>query len=161
MNIPYPKMYSNEISKILGRNPATRRYFIGCYAADKLPENYNVYPYCFVANMDCSGWTGSHWIAIFVKSGTSVEYYDSLGHWPPLSPYIIAFLRKFRSIESNSEQLQSENSKSCGKHVIYFLHKRCSETISSISDLIAYFRKHRQSPDEIVNEFVRHLMHIQ
>ena len=154
-------MYSNEISKILGRNPVTCRYFIGCYPADRIPERYNVYPYCFVANMDCSGWVGSHWIAIFVKSQDVAEYYDSLGRWPPLSPYIIAFLRKFRVVESNREPLQSEYSKSCGKHVIYFLYMRCSGTISTISDLNTYFHKCKQSPDEIVNAFVRHLMHIQ
>ena len=154
-------MYANAIRKLLERNPYTSRYFIGCFAADEIPKHYNVYPYCCIVNMDCSGWEGSHWIAIFVRSETAVEYYDSLGNWPPLSPYILEFLKQFDVIELNREQLQSERSKSCGKHAIFFLIMRCSGAISSIRDLQAYFHKRKQHPDEIVNVYVRNLMHIQ
>lgn len=154
-------MYANEIRKILDRHPATRRYFIGCFAADEIRPHYSLYPYCCVVNMDCSGWEGSHWIAIFVRSKTAVEYYDSLGNWPPISPYIVAFLQKFSDIEYNNDQIQSERSKSCGKHAIFFLCLRCSGAVARISELVSYFRKCKQNPDDVFNDNVRQLMHIQ
>ena len=115
--------------------------------------------------MDCSGWEGSHWIAIFVRSKTAVEYrkllWKSLGNWPPISPYIVTFLQKFSDIEYNIEQIQSERSKSCGKHAIFFLCLRCSGAVARISELVSYFRKCKQNPDDVVNDYVRQLMHIQ
>ena len=154
------QMYTNAINNILGRSPITRPYFTGCFAADKIPSILE-YPCCMVVNTDCSGWEGSHWVAIFAQSKQTVEYYDSLGQWPPISPYITKFLDQFPNRVYNSKQLQADHSVSCGKHAIYFLYMRCLGSISGIDDMIKLFSKRKQRPDAIVNDFVRRLMDIQ
>ena len=154
-------MFSHLINKILTRNPYTGQYFNGCYSADRIPQKSNhLYPYCMVVNLDCSGWEGSHWVAIFVESQRSAEYYDSLGDWPPISPYIIAFLKQFANIKYNREQIQSSQSSSCGKHAIYFLIHRCSGLIRDVNEMTMHFKCHKRNPDLIVNSFVRNLMNI-
>ena len=122
------------------------------------PKSHHRYPYCMIVNLDCSGWEGSHWVAIFVESQRSVEYYDSLGDWPPISPYIIAFLEQFDNIEYNREQIQSTQSSNCGRHAIYFLIHRCSGVIRCVSEMSMHFKYHKRNPDLIVNSFVRSLM---
>jgi len=154
-------MFSHSIAKILSRNTITSSYFSGCYSADTIPpKSHRKFPYCLVVNLDCSGWEGSHWVSIFVATPQIVEYYDSLGDWPPLSPYILDFLQEFDTIEYNSAPIQSSQSSNCGKHAIYFLIHRCSGTIRSINEMVVHFKMHdkNKNPDTIVNWFVRKLM---
>lgn len=154
-------MYAHSIDRILSKNSITRAYFRGCYPADKIPPkeyHRDIYPYCIVVNMDCSGWKGSHWVSLFIESPSYVEYYDPLGDWPPISPYIINFLySNFATIKYNTEQIQSANSTNCGKHAIYFLYKRCSGSFKSLNSMINYLLN-TIKPDIIVNNFVRKII---
>ena len=155
-------MFSHSIAKLLSRNPKTSSYFTGCYPADMIPpKTHHSYPYCMVVNMDCSGWEGSHWVSIFVESKNNVEYYDSLGDWPPPSPYIENFLAQFPSAGYSKEQVQSAQSSSCGRHAIYFLSHRCSGIFTSLDAMLTHFRRCRSNPDIIVNAFVRNLINEQ
>lgn len=149
-------MNTLEINKILSRNDVTKIYYRGCFASDQLPIGNYKLPYCMVVNIDPSDSGGTHWVAIYCEKLNSVEYYDSLGIWPPLSQHISDYLSLFTNIHYNTVQLQSSYAKSCGRHVIFFLYNRCNGiSFNQIMRFLLAGRRSRSSPDEIVNEFVR------
>jgi hypothetical protein len=146
-------MFTSEIQKVLERNSITSPYYIGCFAADRIPSSIGRFPHCMVVNLDGAAAEGSHWIAIFRPSATCVEYYDSLGVWPPPSLSIRTYLwAAGERIVYNPIALQGWNAQSCGKHVIYFLYHRCvGESMDTIIGRLASFK----SPDRAVGDFVR------
>lgn len=120
-------MRTKQIDKILSRNFATRKYYRGCFASDKITDNVLIgLPSCIVVNMDPDGMPGSHWVAMYFPRVGCVEYYDSLGMWPPPSPVICQYLDKFDRIQYNRTIIQTGKAENCGKHAIYFLYHRCS-----------------------------------
>ncbi|KAL3110856.1 hypothetical protein niasHT_014793 [Heterodera trifolii] len=69
-------------------------------------------PYSMVINVDPSGSPGSHWVAVYCEQQNRVEYYDSTGIWPPLSPFIQNFLKSFAHIQFHQLPLQAPYSHS-------------------------------------------------
>lgn len=148
-------MNTLEINKILSRNSVTTAIYLGCFPSDQLPQGgTQKYPYCMVVNVDPSDLNGSHWVAIYCHSPHNVEYYDSLGDWPPLSDHISRYLSTFSRVRYNSMPLQSSYARSCGRHVIFFLYNRCAgKSFEQIVHFLRYGTK--ATPDRVVNHFVR------
>lgn len=151
-------MNTLQIDKVLRRSALTRGTYVGCFAADQIPttqynNNSKKYPHHMVVNLDASNCYGSHWVAIYVCSPTSVEYYDSLGDWPPPSAHICRHLQRFAHCKYNRRQWQSERSSACGKHAIYFLQRRCAGR--SFQEIMQHFARCKQNADRIVSAFVR------
>ena len=118
-------MNSRQISQILERNRLTRPLFKGVFSADKL-RRFTEYPHCFVANTDVSGQPGTHWVAFYIQTPTTTEYFDSLGEWPPQSQNIFNYLsRNYENIIFNTKKIQATYEDACGPFSIYFLVKRC------------------------------------
>ena len=118
-------MNSEQIAQILHRNRWTRSKFKGVYAANKLMPLLSLAktPYCCVVNSDSEGEPGTHWLAIYVPSPDTVEYYDSFAE--PANPNINRFINAFKHKKMNSKKIQSVFDTSCGSHTIYFLVHRC------------------------------------
>jgi hypothetical protein len=153
-------MFSSQIGKILSRNSHTRRFFIGCYPSDRIPrlEKNGPFPHCMIVNTDPIGSAGSHWCALYVQSPSAVEFYDSLGDWPPLSTPIGEYLAHFPSVQKSEIALQSDKSSACGKHCIYFLVKRCAGIpFNAIISKLLYNRSTKNA-DAVVSAFVHRLM---
>lgn len=154
-------MNNVQIDKVLQRSALTRGKYLGCFAADKIPMNgnnsssssSNKYPYQMVVNMDTSSSYGSHWVAIHVCSPTHVEYYDSLGDWPPPSPHIHRFLRRFAHCKYSTRQWQSDRSSACGKHAIYFLLRRSAGL--SFKDIMQHLAQCKQNADRVFAGYLR------
>lgn len=148
---------THQIDKALSRNSATRRRFLGCFAADGIPA-FSAdadYPYGLVVNTDEARLPGEHWVAIWASSPSLVEYYDSLAEWPPQSPHISAYLLRFTHIRRNRVPLQSQLSSACGKHALYFILKRCQgRTYSAIVNHLR--RRIKSTPDRVVHAAIRH-----
>lgn len=143
-------MFSAEINKVLSRDSVTKSFFRGCFPADRIPY-LNDFPYCMVVNTDCAGSPGTHWTALYVDSANHIEYYDSFGAWPP--PLEISeYLDKFKFVKLNQLKLQSDRAASCGRHVIYFLRRRCSGL--AFSEIIKNFVDCKSNPDELVNSYL-------
>ena len=53
-------MYEQTIEKILKKDTETKKYFIGVFARDELPEELT-YPCCFVLNTQNRSEKGEHW----------------------------------------------------------------------------------------------------
>ncbi|KAL3072147.1 hypothetical protein niasHT_036144 [Heterodera trifolii] len=116
--------------KTLAKNNVTRHYYIGCFAADQIPAGAIVkFPHCMVVNLDPSTSHGSHWVCIYCASPLHLEYYDSLGMWPPPSVHI------------------SANSSACGRHVIFFLYCRCVGM--TFEKIVNFLHFGKQQPDTL------------
>ncbi|KAL3085282.1 hypothetical protein niasHS_010351 [Heterodera schachtii] len=110
--IQYHKLLSKEVSEILIE--------IRTNSGILMPFQYGTYqipagaiakfPHCMVVNLDPSTSHGSHWVCIYCASPLHLEYYDSLGIWPPPSVHIVDHLSRYKQIQYSSLPLQSPNS---------------------------------------------------
>ncbi|KAL3087856.1 hypothetical protein niasHS_009594 [Heterodera schachtii] len=96
--IQYHKLLSKEVSEIL-----IEIHQIPAVAIAK-------FPHCMVVNLDPSTSHGSHWVCIYCASPLHLEYYDSLGMWPPPSVHIVNHLSRYKQIQYSCLPLQSPNS---------------------------------------------------
>lgn len=98
--------------------PPTR--FLGVFASDKVPDPKRIddYPACFVANTDSSTKEGQHWVAFWIDSPDSIEFFDSYALTPSDYGFDIVCSRM------NTIPLQSLNSTCCGQYCVYYLYVR-------------------------------------
>ncbi|KAL3075378.1 hypothetical protein niasHT_033608 [Heterodera trifolii] len=110
--IQYHKILLKEVSEILieiRTNSGSLMPFQ--YGTYQIPAGAIVkFPHCMVVNLDPSTSHGSHWVCIYCPSPLHLEYYDSLGMWPPPSAHIVDHLSRYKQIQYNSLPLQSANS---------------------------------------------------
>ncbi|KAL3126123.1 hypothetical protein niasHT_002249 [Heterodera trifolii] len=110
--IQYHKILLKEVSEILIE--------IRTNSGSLMPFQYGTYqipagaiakfPHCMVVNLDPSTSRGSHWVCFYCASPLRLEYYDSLGMWPPPCVLIVNHLSRYKQIQYNSLPLQSANS---------------------------------------------------
>jgi len=143
-------MNTIQIDKMLNRNAVTKKYYIGCYASNCIPYKSTYSPFCAVINIDPNNSPGTHWIAIFCDSVKTIEYYDSLGIWPPMSSHIRDYLEKFQQVRYNSIRLQGIFKRSCGPHAIFYLYMRCSGF--DMNEIISFLKN--INADKFVTEFI-------
>lgn len=146
-------MYTSEINKILQRNPTTAPTYVGCFPSDRIPSDRGSYPYCMVINTDRCKLPGTHWLAMYVLSSVECDYYDSLAEWPPRSPHIADYLGRFKTVNRVRHRIQSRMSMSCGKHAIYFLHRRCQGW--PLRRIVRHLANCQSGADRLVSGFVR------
>jgi len=145
-------MDTTTINRILRSLPSTQRQYAGCFPSDalNLPSRY---PSAAVINTDESDQPGTHWVAVYMKSPSTVYYFDSYGIDPVAN--VEAFLSRFAHRTENSCIIQSVNSYVCGHYCIFFLIHCCRgfsyEQIMSIL-------LNQNNPDAFVANFVRRLM---
>lgn len=146
-------MNSKQLVAILKTARPTKKCFLGVFSSNNIPKLQKVkkYPHCFVANTDKSGNIGEHWVAFFVNSSTSCEYFDSLGDKP--NEDISSYLRQFNNILINNKVLQLPFSDACGHYCVYFLISRCSGT--PYCTIIDTLFKTRSMSDCLAKSFVR------
>lgn len=152
-------MNTIEINKILSRNPITAKYYLGCFASDQLTNFYNFnfsHPQCFVVNFDSSNSEGTHWVALYSSNPNDIEYYDSLGIWPPPSTDLFNYLAQFAHLRYSKYQFQSHLSNACGKHAIFFLYNRCRGI--SFEKILKILYKNYRNADNFVTHFLREVI---
>ncbi|KAL3102520.1 hypothetical protein niasHT_020136 [Heterodera trifolii] len=148
--IQYHKILLKEVSEILieirTNSGSLMPFQYG--TSDQIPAGAIVkFPHCMVVNLDPSTSRGSHWVCFYCASPLHLEYYDSLGMWPPPCVHIVNHLSRYKQIQYNSLPLQSANSSACGRHVIFFLYCRCvGMTFEKIVSFL-HFGKHQ--PDTL------------
>jgi len=79
------------------------------------------YPICIIQNTDLIKDAGKHWVAYFIESPTSWEFFDSYGELPSL--YKLS-TPPGEMIEYNPKVLQSGHSTLCGHFSLHFLYYR-------------------------------------
>ncbi|KAL3108826.1 hypothetical protein niasHT_015002 [Heterodera trifolii] len=111
--IQYHKILLKEVSEILieirTNSGSLMPFQYG--TSDQIPAvAIAKFPHCMVVNLDPSTSRGSHWVCFYCASPLHLEYYDSLGMWPPPCVHIVNHLSRYKQIQYNSLPLQSANS---------------------------------------------------
>ena len=118
-------MDGREIATIMTRLFRNSRVnFLGVFASDQipsLPAIHSLSPCCYIVNTDPTGKLGTHWLAFFHPCAKNLEFFDSFGFSP--SEFGFHFPTSIH-VYSNSIQVQSKYSSTCGYHCIYFLFSR-------------------------------------
>lgn len=142
-------MNSLDIERILLKNPITKKTFLGCFPANRLPI-YKRYPFSAVINFDKYGKPGTHWVAMYVPNRFHVKYFDSFGLEG--IPMINKFLHKnFYFLTKQRIPFQNILSDVCGLYAIYFIFM-CSKNVPYKK--IVRILKSQRNPDLYVKRFV-------
>ena len=146
----FTEMDTLQIEKILRHNRITRKYFIGCFAADKIPKEIQRYPCSMVVNLEKASQNGSHWIAFFIINPEKILIFDSL-LLPEIPTLIKKFISKFPNRVMNNVPLQNPLLPTCGQHCISFIYFiSCGYTYKKFLSLLLNY----QNPDEFVFTFI-------
>jgi hypothetical protein len=153
-------MNTHDIDKILYRNSYTKQFYIGCFSSDKIPLP-SKFPCCFCVNTDVSYGKGEHWVAIYHNTPYCVEYFDSLGVWPPSSPQISDYLGRFLEKQINRIQFQSSFSSTCGLFICYFLTRRCSQRYTFFAIIRELCVQNKHADKFILQYAKKHIFNIE
>ena len=102
----------------------------GTFASDEIPDLPVIvqqYPTCMIWNTDPKTMPGKHWVAVYLPSPNSLEYWDPLGISYYAYPNFVKFIRyksQTKHIFLNLNRVQSLKSFTCGLHCIRFLVAR-------------------------------------
>lgn len=101
-------MNTTTIDKVLSSHPVSRKYYMGCFPADRIPKCQK-FPCAAVLNLDTANKRGSHWVAMYAPSGGQVYYFDSYGDAP--TDLLEKYLEQYKKITHNKKGYQSPFSK--------------------------------------------------
>lgn len=110
-------MQSDQLEAILRHDVATTPYFLGVFAANRIPKTPKWKPYCYIVNNQPDTKRGQHWLAVYVNH--HVEFFDPLN----LRPEDYGF--KLNVDITNGIPIQPYESDTCGLHSMYYLMQRC------------------------------------
>jgi Adenovirus endoprotease len=150
-------MNTYQLSSVLHTDQAVGPSFLGVFPIDKLPPvPINNHPYSLIVNFDKSSQPGSHWVALYVISETSCEYFDSYGREPP--QLILKFINNQRKklLRRNTKCLQSTITSTCGQMCIFYLVWRLRNV--PMCDIVDSLDM--TNGDELVTKFVNGLFKI-
>lgn len=109
--------YSDQLL-IIGKK-LFKNKFMGIFTSDKIPKNIKI-GYMIIVNLDSSGQSGSHWVAVCKDKKGTIWVYDSFGRSiHKILPDIYNKRRKIKSTERDLEQDIEESN--CGARCLAFL----------------------------------------
>lgn len=143
-------MDTTEITYALKGNKCTRKWFKGCFAADKLPKTFKK-PALFIVNTQEAKFSGEHWISIYISEKGHCEYFDAFGQQPSVLHHIKFIKKHCTSCVYSNNQIQGPFSSKCGQFSCSFLlYKSRHRTIKSF--LNVFSQTDLWLNDTIVNE---------
>lgn len=142
------------ISEVIATDRITAGKFTGVFAANELPRKIEKFPCGIIANTDPNFKPGQHWIAFYLTTPNSGEFFDSYGNPPSFySRNFETFLQHTVSEWTfNSHVLQSTFTNVCGEYCIFYLMHRSRGV--SMNNIVKVFSNNRQLNDESVYKFV-------
>lgn len=116
-----------QIESILRNDPFCKKYFIGVFARDRLPQYVMQRPAVLVLNFDRATEPGSHWcvIALDKDSYHSIYYFESYGLCPIFPELRVFFNRNGKRLCTSRIRLQADNSLVCGTYACTFAIMFC------------------------------------
>ena len=75
-------MNSIEIFNYLINDAITKKYFIGVFSRDELPNSITKRPCCFIINTQNRNQPGKHWLAFYYDASKNATFFDSFGLHP-------------------------------------------------------------------------------
>lgn len=109
-----------DIDYILSNDVFCKRYFIGVFSIDTLPQYVMKRPAILCFNFDKQSEKGSHW-GILALIDDTIYYFESYGLCP-LVPELVNFVNNnySRKLCLSVRHLQSENTMVCGVYAVCF-----------------------------------------
>ena len=127
--------------------------FIGCFAQDAITQlQFRSKPVLLLVNIDSTGSTGSHWIAIGLFQN-SIEVFDPLGfeifNWSKIPCSLLKFIHKHSANRQLfiADRVQSNFSTLCGFYCLFYVSKR---PFMSLSEISAVFSKRLSANDKLL-----------
>jgi len=140
-----------DIASVLRAHAATRPYFLGVFAANRLPLSRLPRPSIIIANTDNDSLPGSHWICMFLsRFSRGVDYFDSLGDLP-YQPSFLRFIRLNGGLHTyTTRRIQSIYSDVCGEFCCtYALFRSEGYTLS---EFLNVFKSASAANDSLIVE---------
>lgn len=132
-------MNNVELRKFLNDNKFTKKYFIGVFPENLLPQKIKRTPCLLIANTDPASKPGEHWVAIYITKNGHAEYFDSFG-FAPMKKNILLFLRNnSKTYKFNPVKIQSLFSNQCGKFCAVYLYYKSKG--KSLKYVLSFFNK--------------------
>ena len=125
-------MDTQQINSILFNDRFTKKYFIGTFPCDVLPDK--VPPvFALVVNTDKSTGSGLHWQSIFGRNG-SIFFFDSYGQKPEGD--VLEFCSRFPRVYYNAMSHQRLDEITCGIYAIHHIYLQSrGKSFKSIVDI--------------------------
>ena len=119
-------MFTQDLIRLLLRNPKSRRVFCGVIPIDHLTLKRVRRPCSFIINTDPSSQPGQHWFAVFDPRLNSqpIEIFDSFGlpsHQKLLFDFIKINSHRNQFIY-NTRKIQADDSINCGKFSLLYIY---------------------------------------
>ena len=155
-------MNTQQIDQLLRKDPLTKLYFIGVYAADQLASlKITKEKWLLVCNCCPSSLPGQHWIAFFGNDKGEIDFFDSFGLPPNAYRGVPQFLhrRKPEIVRYNAKQLQSFESDACGPYCLFFgyLRSRGLTLVEIIKETVVV--QNSKKRDELITDVVRNVFY--
>lgn len=150
-------MNTSQLECVIKCDEVLSTHVLGVFAADRIPRQWNKYPYGFIVNTDIHSQPGEHWCAVYSERRGQIDFFDSYGRPPgENSAYIMSWINKNANNEMyNVVQLQSYHSAVCGFYCILFLNQRLLGT--SLNDFVELFDNSKPEVNDIfVEDVVTH-----
>ncbi len=140
-------MNTDQLDRILRKDPYTGPWFKGIYARDRLPKP--TAPAVYMFNTDPSHKPGEHWLGVYVGLD-GVEFFDSFGR-EPTGPFA-TFMKKCGPYVYNPVWLQGPWTAVCGQYCLYYLLKRCRGF--SMDAIVKQFGSNLEENDRFVYNYM-------
>ena len=117
----YRALSTLDILKAIKTDEYAKRYFIGVFPRDKLPQAQFKYPYSLIMNTDTSENKGQHWLAMHYDTNKYCTFFDSYGNSPKFYKLDNYIKQTSSDYEWNRQQIQDPFSVVCGHYCIFFI----------------------------------------
>lgn len=147
-------MNTFQLEQILNNDKYAMSVFQGVRARDEFIRETLTFPSAYIVNTDNSNQPGSHWLAIWLTSNNTVEYFDSYGLPPIYSDISEKLFSITDHIIFNNFRLQDPTTVVCGHYCLLFcLLKARGCTLDSIIKVFRPALTHEQR-DHYLAEFI-------
>ena len=128
--------------------------FAGVFPANHNPLSLiKTFPCSFIINSRSISPHSGHWLAFYLISPSSLEFFDSLAqplaHYPIIASYFSNFITR---LSNTRVVLQSSESSLCGEYCIAFLHLRSNRHLR-FSSIISLLFKKTHSRESFVSRY--------
>lgn len=144
-----------DISIILRTDSVASKSYKGVFSLDEHWPSPVPLPACYVINSGTKTGPGEHWLAFYIDSDRSCDYFDSMGT-APIKPIYKWLNAHCTVVHYNKNWLQSPTSDACGAYAVYFLLKRSRG--ASLGDVVNKFEPYKfEYNDALVVQLVRNI----
>lgn len=143
-------METGQLASCLLSNKYTNKIHSSVIPIDFLPRT-KIKNVLLIINTHESFKPGEHWLAVYIDKNENVFFFDSFAQ-KIKSPYLINFLKMYKTVHYNTRQLQHVLSAVCGCYCVIFLYNM-SRRVPYEAFLKKFSKNHLKNDEIIKKEF--------